>query len=161
TALAPSALAAPYGYAGGAYPGIGGTCGATLAAGASCAIVVRFAPTMANTFGATLSLGYDDGAAMQTATRPMTGKGTSAAVLAITDFPPQYYSVYGLQSDGPVHDFGAQGVGSTTPRQFFVTNTGAGTATLIAGAALAAPFAYAGGSFPGQGGNCAATLGPG
>jgi hypothetical protein len=159
--IAPAALGAPYSYAGSGYPGLGGTCGATLAAGATCTIVVGFAPTMAGTFPAMLSLGYDDGATAQSATRPLTGKGTTAAYLSITDFPPLYYAAYGLQSDPPSYDFGGEGLNTTTPHQFFVTNTGAASATTISGGALAAPFAWAGGTFPGSGGSCSATLAAG
>jgi hypothetical protein len=158
--LAPSTLPAPYAYPGG-YPGLGGTCGTSLPAGASCTLVVSFAPQAAGTFPATLSLGYDDGTGPQSATRALTGKGTTAASLSITDFPPLYYAAYGLQTDPASYDFGAEGLGSTTTHQFFVTNTGAASATTIAGGALGAPFAWAGGTFPGSGGSCAATLAAG
>jgi hypothetical protein len=161
TKLMGGVLAAPYGYAGGTYPGLGGTCGPTLPAGAVCAVVVRFAPTMVGTFPATLALSYDDGANGQMTTRSMTGKGTNGGFLAITDFPPQYYAAYGLQPDAPTFDFGSAGLGTTTTHQFFVTNTGGGAASLLSGGALGAPFAYAGGTYPGAGGSCGATLAAG
>jgi hypothetical protein len=157
TSLAPGALAASYSYPGG-YPGTGGTCGTSLAAGATCALVVNFAPQTAGTFPGTVSLGYDDGTGPQSASRPITGKGTMAAFLSITDFPPQYYSAYGLQSDPQTYDFGGTGLNTTTTHQFFVTNTGAASATSLAGMALGAPFAWAGNTFPGSGGNCGVAL---
>jgi hypothetical protein len=157
TSLAPGLLAAPYAYPGG-YPGTGGTCGASLAAGAACTVVVSFAPQTAATFPATLTLGYDDGTGAESASRALTGKGTTAAALAITDFPPLYYTAYGIQTDAASYDFGGEGIGSTTNHQFFVTNTGAASATAVAGGVLAAPFSWAGGTFPGSGGNCGATL---
>src|SRR5690606_31262991 len=44
TAVVEAGLAAPFQYLGGAYPGIGGDCGATIAVGATCSIVVEYAP---------------------------------------------------------------------------------------------------------------------
>jgi hypothetical protein len=161
TALTAGALATSYTYAGGAYPGTGGTCTTTLAAGAQCAVVVRFAPTTPGTFPGALSIGYDDGAATQSASRLLTGKGTTAAVLSISDFPPQYYTAYAIQTDPATFNFNMVGVNGTASHQFFVTNTGSAQATAISGVALSAPYSFAGGAFPGQGGNCPATLGVG
>ncbi|HVU51293.1 MAG TPA: choice-of-anchor D domain-containing protein, partial [Polyangia bacterium] len=159
--LAPAALPASYSYPGG-YPGLGGSCGTALAAGAACTLVVSFAPQSAGTFPGTLSLGYDDGTGPQSASRAVTGKGTTAAFLSITDFPPPYYAAYGLQTDPPTYDFGGAGLGTTATHQFFVTNSGAATATSLAGGALGAPFAWAGNAFPGAGGGtCGATLAAG
>jgi hypothetical protein len=157
TALSPGALPTSYSYVGG-YPGFGGTCGASLPAGAWCALVVTFAPQSAGTFSGAVSLGYDDGTGPQSASRALTGKGTTAAFLSITDFPPQYYAGYGLRTDPATYDFGGAGLDTTVTHQFFVTNTGAATATSLAGAALGAPFAWAGNTFPGSSGSCGATL---
>jgi hypothetical protein len=45
----------------GDYPGTGGTCTATLAAGASCTIVVTFAPLYVSTFQDFVTLNYNNG----------------------------------------------------------------------------------------------------
>ncbi|MGZ3722191.1 MAG: hypothetical protein ACXVA9_04625, partial [Bdellovibrionales bacterium] len=78
-----SGLSAPFTFAGGIYPG-GGTCGATLAATASCTVGVRFAPTATNAFSSTATVGYNDGVAVQSATRNVNGNGyVMAATLAL------------------------------------------------------------------------------
>lgn len=45
TDVAETGLAAPFKFLGGTFPGTGGTCAATLAAGATCELVVEYAPT--------------------------------------------------------------------------------------------------------------------
>ena len=137
-------LAAPYNYLGGTYPGTGGTCGATLAAAATCTVVVEFAPTVGGPATDTLDINYDDGQAPQVASRDLTGIG-GLANLTI--------------SDGPTYDYGNQAVNSVTSKTFTVTNGGSGAASSIAdGGGLAAPYAFAGGAYPGTLGTCAATL---
>ena len=42
--ISATALAAPWSFKGGSYPGTGGTCAAALDPGTSCSIVVTFAP---------------------------------------------------------------------------------------------------------------------
>jgi hypothetical protein len=60
----------------GGYPGNGGTCGSTLAAGTSCQLVVVFAPQTAGTANSPINLGYDDTfASPQSASRAITGSG--------------------------------------------------------------------------------------
>jgi hypothetical protein len=58
-------------------------------------------------------------------------------------------------------DFGETDVGESATKFFYVQNSGGVTATSITGAGLAAPFAFAGGSFPGTGGTCTSTLAAG
>jgi len=64
------------------------TCGATIAIGASCTVVVRFAPTSLGSSGDTLLLDYDDG----------TGPATTVAK-GVTGVGAQF-SVPGLQGPG-------------------------------------------------------------
>jgi hypothetical protein len=144
TALAGSGLSVAYSFAGGTYPGTGGTCGTTLAAGANCSIVVRFNPASTGLHVATLTVSYMDGALAQTATRPIQGTGADKAFLTISD-PPSY-------------DFGTQPLTASVDYTFTITNTGGVPATGMASASLSAPFSYKGGVFPGVGGTCAATL---
>jgi hypothetical protein len=161
TSLSGAAPGAPFAYTGGAYPGTGGSCGTALAAGAICALNVTFAPSSPTTSMTSLSVGYNDGVTSRTASRAMTGTGTTLAALAITDFPPDYYHLYGLTPDPATFDFGARGVGSTMGHTFYVANTGAASATVMAGGALPAPFAFPGGAYPGSGGTCTTTLAAG
>jgi hypothetical protein len=162
TSIAGGALAAPFSYkGGGGYPGVGGTCGTTLPARGRCWVVVTFAPASPVSSSETLTLSYLDGRGMGSSYQAMTGSGTTAARLVLTDFPLPYYSVYGVPSDGPLHQFGAQGLDIPAVRPFYLTNTGVLTATGIAGSGLTTPFSFHGGAFPGQGGTCTGSLGPG
>ncbi|MCC7402812.1 MAG: choice-of-anchor D domain-containing protein, partial [Bdellovibrionales bacterium] len=144
TTMSGAALVLPFSYKGGTYPGTGGTCGATLAAGANCSVVVNYAPTSAGVHSGTLTLNYNDGVTAQSSARPMQGTGAVAAFLSI--------------SDGATFDFGTQALGATAEHSFTVTNTGGLSATGIAGSGLALPFAFKGGSYPGTGGTCSASL---
>jgi len=71
------ALVAPFSYTGGAYPGTGGTCTTTLAAAATCTIVVRFAPTVVATFSDTVRVSYNNNSVVTEATVGVTGTSTS------------------------------------------------------------------------------------
>jgi hypothetical protein len=148
SAMSGGGLAAPFTFKGGTYPGAGGTCGPTLTGGGTtCTIVVTYAPTTTGLHTDTIDISYNDGVAVQTASNNIQGTGLSPAVLAITGAPAAY-------------DYGNQAVGSSTIATFTVSNTGGSTATSLAGAGLAAPFTYTGGSFPG-GGTCGTTLAAG
>ena len=147
TAMTGSGLASPFTFKGGAYPGTAGTCVATLAAGATCTIVVNYSPLTTGLATDTILIGYNDGSNAQTATRDIQGTGTPPATLTI--------------SDGPSYDFGIQATGSNTDFAFTVTNTGGFIASLMSGSGLAAPFEFSGGSYPGAGGTCAANLAAG
>ena len=50
-----------FAYPGGAYPGVGGTCGAELASAQSCVVVVAFSPRFSGTFEQPLAVTYFDG----------------------------------------------------------------------------------------------------
>ncbi|MCB0367798.1 MAG: choice-of-anchor D domain-containing protein, partial [Bdellovibrionales bacterium] len=144
TALAGTGLAAPFTYKGGSYPGTGGNCGASLAAAASCSIVVTYSPTTTGAHTDTIQIDYNDGAVAQSATRDIQGSGTNNAVLAI--------------SDNPQYDFGTLGLGATAEHTFTVDNTGGISATGVSAVALSAPYSFKGGTYPGTGGSCGATL---
>jgi hypothetical protein len=154
-------IGASFSYAGGAFPGLGGTCQATLAAGSACALVVTFSPSSAASFMGTITVAYNAGGQARSATRAVTGVGTTMAALAITDWPPLFYSSYGLTPDAAVFDFGQVGIGASADHQFVVTNNGGAAASITGGSTLPAPFAYRGGTFPGAGGTCGGALAPG
>ncbi|MBK8480370.1 MAG: choice-of-anchor D domain-containing protein [Proteobacteria bacterium] len=157
--LAALSLTAPFAFSGGAFPGVGGSCGFGLAPGASCTVVVTFTPTVAGPATDNLALVYHDGARDTAAARALRAVATQQAALTISDYPQEYYQQYGLQPDGAVHDYGRSGVGRAAQHVFVVTNTGAVAATALSAATLDSGFSFAGGgSFPGQGGSCAGTL---
>ncbi|MCB0356458.1 MAG: choice-of-anchor D domain-containing protein, partial [Bdellovibrionales bacterium] len=144
TAITGTGLAAPYTFKGGSYPGTGGTCGVSLAASASCTVVIAFDPTITGTFNDTLDINYNDGGAAQTSSRNITGIANTPAILAI--------------SNAPEYDFGSKALGSSTDKTLTIDNTGGSVATGVGGAGLAAPFTFKGGSYPGTGGTCTATI---
>ncbi len=134
-----------YSFIGGAYPGTGGTCGAALSSG-SCTVRVRFTPTASGSPTATLSLAYDSGAGAMTSS--MTLRGTAQVVPVLT-----------LTGTGSVS--GMKVTGSSTPISLTLTHSGGGQATSLSGLAPATPFKFAGGSYPGTGGNCSSALSAG
>ncbi|MCB9073113.1 MAG: choice-of-anchor D domain-containing protein, partial [Bdellovibrionaceae bacterium] len=146
TTITGTGLVAPFTFTGGAYPGTGGTCGATLAAGANCAIVVSYSPTTLTTDTDTIQLNYYDGAVNQSAFRDVTGQGIPPGLLSI--------------SDSPIYDFGTIANSATLTYVFTVTNIGGATTTAMAGSGLAAPFTFLGGLYPGTGGTCGLSLAP-
>ncbi len=146
SAMSASGLSSPFGFAGGSYPGTGGSCGSTLIVGASCTIDIEFTPVAAAGTSQILTLAYNNGSGtIRTLTKNILGTGTSAstAVLAI--------------SDGPTYNFGTQPAGGNQQYTFTITNTGTVAATAMGGTGLATPFNFAGGTYPG-GGSCGTTL---
>ena len=144
TSMNGSGLSAPYTFKGGGYPGTGGSCSTSLAAGMNCTVVVNFNPTVTGTFNQTTTVGYNDGVTLQSATRPLTGIAAPPATMTI--------------SDATTYDYGTKATGSSTDKTFAITNSGGVNATSIVPAALVAPFTYKGGSYPGIGGSCGSTL---
>lgn len=149
TSIAGSGLAAPYTFLGGVYPGTGGDCAATLAAGASCSIVVRFSPVATGAYSDSIQLDYNDGSAAQSLSHGVQGSGTAASLANLTI------------SDANPYDYGTKVVGSTTTHMFTLSNTGSDPATALTEIGLASPFGFSGGAYPGTGGNCGATLAAG
>jgi hypothetical protein len=113
----------------------GGTCGTTLAAGASCTVVVTYSPTAKTTSTGTLTLGSSSGASPSTATYTGTG---AAAVLGMSPASLAY---------------GAVAAGSSTNKPLTVTNTGLVAASLT--------VSGEGSGFTRTGGTCGATLAAG
>lgn len=78
-ALLAEPLVGPFSFVGGSYPGSGGTCAQTLAAGTSCTLATRFGPTVPVTSTHELVLTYDPGdGGVATATRDLRGGGQSS-----------------------------------------------------------------------------------
>jgi hypothetical protein len=77
-------LGPPLAWAGGAFPGAGGTCGASLSSGASCEIVLAAVPGVVGMSARELELTYQDGASSETAVTLLTmiAIGTTADLVA-------------------------------------------------------------------------------
>ena len=142
--LSNAALTAPFDFPGGGFPGTNGNCGATLNVGSTCVVELTYTPTTSGSHADTFGLNYLDGVNPQALAIPVSGSGSSNAVLEI--------------SDGLTFNFGSTALGTTLTKVFTVTNMGASTATLMNSAALAAPFSFTGGGYPGTGGDCGTTL---
>lgn len=68
----------------GVWGSVGGTCGATVTAGASCTVIVRFAPSDVGASVDTLLLDYDDGAGpAATGSKGVAGNGVRFTVPAL------------------------------------------------------------------------------
>lgn len=155
-------LVAPFSYKGGTFPGIAGTCGATVAAGTYCILDVVYRPTAVGSSSAVLKVDYQNGSGSgAAASTTLSGTAVGTAFLSITDYPPDYYTDYGMAPDPATFAFLTMGVGETQDHTFSVTNTGAADATSIAGGGLTTPLSFKGGAFPGAGGTCGATLAKG
>ena len=143
-------LAGFFRYKGFAYPGTGGSCTTSLAAGASCTMVVEYTPTGS---GTGLITSTDN-----TVIRYNPGSGT----LVTTTLTAQGRAGLGTLSFGS----GAWGTVvnmSTTERSITVSNGGTFASTLMGvNLAPSSPFSFVGGSYPGtNGGTCGTNLAPG
>jgi hypothetical protein len=144
TAIAGGGLASPFQFAGGVFPG-GGTCGATLAAGANCTFIVEYVPVAVSASDTdTIQINYNDGAGAQVSNRGVQGVAVAPAFLTLSDTDP--------------YNFGTLATGSSASHTFTLTNTGTFQASSINEIGLAAPFTFVGGSFPGTGGTCTNTM---
>lgn len=64
-----------FSFKGGAYPGTGGTCSASLSPGSSCTIWVTFAPASYISVNENLIINYHNGSSMQPLNIPLSGMG--------------------------------------------------------------------------------------
>jgi N-acetylneuraminic acid mutarotase len=138
---------AAFQFKGGAYPGTGGTCGPSIASAAACTVVVDFTPTATGDVTDALTFQYTSTNNDQTATISISGTGTTAAVLEF--------------STGTSFDFGSKAITSSTDQVITLTNTGGVRATSITTSGTATPLIYKGNAYPGVGGTCSDSLGPG
>lgn len=143
-----AALAAPFGFKGGTFPGTGGTCGSSLQGGAICSIVLTFSPTTEGTYSSTFKLKYSNGLVSMPIELKIEGK-TSGRLLWTSPSSLNYLN------------FGENAVASSADLTITLTNPGSTTVSSIAVAsdhALAAPFSFAGGTYPGTSGTCSTSL---
>ncbi|MEQ1877292.1 MAG: choice-of-anchor D domain-containing protein, partial [Bdellovibrionia bacterium] len=134
----------PFKFKGGNYPGVGGNCSTSLAGGANCVMVVSFAPTALTFETSQIDVHYKDGEIERVVTRPVQGTGANLGKLVI--------------SDDPRFDYGPIAVGGTVDHTFSIDNIGTLDATAITSVGMSADFAFKGGTFPGAGGTCGATI---
>ena len=138
-------LAPPFEWtASGAYPGGSGAgfCTATLAPGDSCTVSVTY--TGATSATGLLTLDFSSGY-LPRMTSPLKGSATQRALVTVSDGPGFFACT---DSCGPSGVSSSPGVPTTV--DLFVINRGAVPVTALGeGTPLAAPFAWAGGAFPG------------
>jgi hypothetical protein len=80
---------------------VGGTCGATIGAGASCTVIVRFAPTSVGPSADTLLLDYDDGTGpATTVSRGVSGAGIGLSIPAVRGGAGLWSLLAGLLAGG-------------------------------------------------------------
>jgi 6-phosphogluconolactonase (cycloisomerase 2 family) len=125
--------AAPFSHAG------SGTCGAALAAGGSCTLIVKMAPSATGLTSSSATVTYSGGASSaQSTTIAMDGTGANGAVLT-------------LLSGATLH-FGLKPTGSSTSLWVSLINSSAVSASGLSLTASGAPFTLGTN-------NCATTLG--
>ena len=112
-----------FAYKDGTYPGTGGTCGSSLAAGDLCTMVVTFDPARL-AHEADLALAYHDGFTRRIASYSISGVRTDVARVSIGEWP---VDAEAGRVDLGKHDFGQAGI--PVDHSFHVWNIGAKTAT--------------------------------
>jgi hypothetical protein len=132
-----------FGWAGGS-PAMSTTCGGFLAAHATCAVTLAFAPDGPGARAGSLDIGFVSGGAAGTASRALTGRGTNAAAIVI--------------ADAPRFSFGSIAPGAVVEHEFTIANRGNADANSTSVVLGGAAFHFEGGSYPGSGGTCAGFL---
>ncbi|HTL11909.1 MAG TPA: Ig-like domain-containing protein [Bdellovibrionota bacterium] len=140
------------------FPGFGGTCGSTIAAGATCTMVLTYYPMTPEIDAATVVINYDNPGS-HTVSRDLVGTAVNTAILAVTDYPPNYYTGFGLPPDPATFDFGSVGVAMHIDKTFYVTNNGPVDANGVSPQMLGGSFTYEGGlGYPGPTSTCGGTI---
>ncbi|MCJ8277838.1 MAG: choice-of-anchor D domain-containing protein [Bdellovibrionales bacterium] len=123
-----SGLDSGFSFAGGTFPGSGGTCGIEIAAGATCSIVVDLNPVIIGNLSSVLTLSYFDGLADQEANFTLSAQSRDPLPGTLTFSP---------SGD---HDFGTIAIGGFSEITYTVTNAGELDATGVTFSGVAAPF---------------------
>lgn len=96
--LSASTVEAPFGFKGGTFPGTGGTCGAVLAAGASCALVLTYqAPATASSNTGTLTLRFESTGRTLSSEVPLAGASDNLTFTTGSGFNNTTYTVAAAQ----------------------------------------------------------------
>ena len=118
-------LSGGFTFKGGTIPGTGGTCGATLAAGSSCAYIVDFSSATVGSINNNFSLSYNDSVSAQTLTSTIDANVVSQAAITANLNPVAFGSVY---------------TGSTNTKSVTITNNSTTTAaTTVAFSGTSSP----------------------
>jgi hypothetical protein len=126
--VAVSNLSAPFSYAGGSYPGTGGTCPETLNPAVVCTIELRLDPVTAGSFTSGIQINYYDGLADQTLSIDLSATSRDPFPANLTLSPT------GL------HDFGVIAIGGFSDLLMTVQNSGERDATGIDLSSVVAPY---------------------
>ncbi|MCY1083460.1 choice-of-anchor D domain-containing protein [Archangium lansingense] len=137
---------AAFSFTGGVFPGLGGTCGSELAAGASCVFPVSFAPTERGPASGTLSVRFGGGPLQVAHVRRLSGTGRARAQVLVAP---------------ATVDFGGVLLTVNAWNTVTLTNTGDVDALQLSARLPPAPFSFKGGHPPGAGGTCWSTLAAG
>jgi predicted aconitase with swiveling domain len=135
-----------FAFAGGS-PAMSTTCGGFLAAHATCAVTLAFAPDGPGARSGSLEVGFASGGAAGTVSRALTGRGTSSAAVVI--------------ADAPQFSFGSVAPGAVVEHEFTIANRGNADANSTSVVLGGTAFHFEGGSYPGSGGTCAGFLAAG
>ncbi|MBT3980471.1 MAG: choice-of-anchor D domain-containing protein [Bacteriovoracaceae bacterium] len=123
----------------------GTTCNKGITAGSYCSLYFTFLTTVVGGESTTLVVDYFDGE------KPITQHFT----LSITSDPPLLFSITGT------YNFGNKFVNTANDKVITINNTSPVDSSGFNTVNVAAPFSYKGGTFPGTGGTCAASLASG
>jgi len=139
----------PFDYKGGeGYPGFGGTCAQSLPTESECTVVVSFLPTASKQWGHTMDFQFLNGIDKSTITFQLQG---TSGLKPVIEF---------LEDEDK--DFGILESFDTKIKTFKIKNTGKlPILSMSFSLTQIGDIKYFGGSFPGNGGNCGSTLGPG
>ena len=135
TSISESGLSTAFSFTGGSFPGTGGTCSSSLAAGSSCTLNVSFDTASAAAYSSSITLDYDNGVTTTSSIRSLTGTILTPAQLTINAGSNLYLGVVPAYPTSPNSNLGAWDASSNTPTltdgsgsdgQYY-TNSGAGT----------------------------------
>lgn len=140
TQIALNSMPALFSFAGGSFPGTGGTCSTSLGVSTSCNIVLSYSPITEGAHTGNLILDYNDGSGLTTHTIALSGTATASANLSMPDT-----------------SFGTIGVNSELQKSITISNSAAIQPSSIQLTSMPNGFNFRGGSFPGTGGSCGGT----
>ena len=115
TGLSAEGLDDPFMFVGVDYPGVGGTCGDSLASGEVCTLVIEFFPPVADFYSENLRIEYNNGERGVVINQGLAA--TASQNLALLNI-----------SNAPFYDFGPVNNGETASFTLTVTNFGGGEA---------------------------------
>jgi len=119
-------ISSPFRYEGGSYPGTSGTCGASIASGASCVLAVEYAPTSVGTYSSTVGVSYDSAGDLKTVEISLEG-----SALPMAPNPISNLSVTGIGIDQLDISWSAPANNGTAITDYFVEYKETASATWL------------------------------